>query len=362
MTENVERRLKELRRINRSFCRDALSHRWQFTKGGFTNTNPAESDYWEINERWAWLRSIDCRKKNMFMFTMDFDSDKLGTNILNSVKKSAKVLEDITGKPGMLKASGSSGAHVYQKIIFPHNYTVQHCMTLMKDLAYTVYKKGHLKKRRLLIGPYKKAELSPWESGFIDTRVFKHNGMVRAFSIHPTTMLYSVPIFEDDSINDVQERMRLETKIPFVEVAVVKYSPKWDLEKYVEKDVFERNPINLDLKAMEKLVDRARGDRYYKLLPDTLKGVACMDGDPHHDLKVALVHHLHYYYLMTAEEIRAWLNDNVKWNDFDVNSQQTQYQCYDAVHRIEKYKYPSHYIPLEPDTIPLKREYYGSEE
>ena len=353
-----ERDYRVLRNINRDFCKDAKAFRWQSVNGFFTNERPTKGDKWRLSDKWGWLRSVECKDPHTFMFCMDIDSDYLGPVILRSIKTLKRTIERMYGITPVMKASGKAGAHVYFRITFPRNYTPKYCLKMMTDISYTIYRRSGLKRSGILFGPYRKKSVSREHPGFIDSRMYDMGRMLRAFSIHPEAGRYSVPIYDEDSMGDVERRMRTLEGIRFVTVPTIHYKRNWKLREYQEEEIFERSPLLFDPKELEKVVTKKRGDRYWKLLPETLKGICAMEGDVHHDLKVVVVHHLAFYYLMEADEIKEWLTANVKWSDFEPGSEETDMQCKDAVLRIEKYKYPDYYIPSEPEHIPLRKEYY----
>jgi len=355
-----EKDYRTLYSINKSFCRDAKALRWQWAAGYFSNTRPDETDPWALSDKWGQLRSVECKDPHRFMFCMDIDSDDLGPVVLKSIKTLRRVIMTMYGINAVMKASGKAGAHIYFRIEFPRNYTPKHCLKIMRDMAYTIYRRSGLRKRGILFGPYRKKNVTYENPGFIDSRMYERGRMLRAFTIHPESGKYSVPIYERDRLGDVLERMETLKGIRYVTVPTLHFNRNWKLRRYQETEIFERDPLLFDPKELEKISTKKRGDRFWKLLPDTLKGICAMEGDVHHKLKVVLVHHLAFYYLMEPKEITEWLTANVKWTDFNPGSVETHTQCYDAVLRIEKYKYPDYYIPIEPEHIPLRKEYYDN--
>lgn len=346
----------KLKKINKIFCIDAKEIRWQAKKGFFTKRNINKRYPWSVRSV-GWLRTITSTRRNLFLFFIDVDGSELNEETLSAAFRIHDALEKITSHKPVIKASGKAGAHIYLKMQFPHNYTERHIFKKMKDLAYTCYLKSGIEKDNFLIGPYKKEEIDG--PGFIDTRVYRSDGMVRGFSLHPGSGFYSVPIERSDDLATVKNRMILSTDVPDVRFEVAQFNPRWDLDQFEEADLFEGSPDEegIDFEALKNMVPKYRGDEVWDALPPQLKAVVRMGNDINHDMKWPLIQHLYYYENMSPKEVFQWIWDNANWSDLK-SKRKTFRQVNSTIKWTERHKYPLEYMGIDFERPPLRRKYY----
>ena len=352
----VDQNYIDLKRLNKMFCIDARDVRWQMSNGYFTKKNPNKRYPWSVRSV-GWVRTISSKRNNLYLFFIDVDGAELDADILSASYRISDALENITSQRPVIKASGKAGAHIYQKMQFPRNYTEAHIFKKMKDLAYTCYLKSGVEDDGFLIGPYKKDEIDG--PGFIDTRVYRIDGMVRGFSYHPGSGYFSVPISYGESLDLVYKRMRLEEDIPKVSFKPVHFSPAWPLVEFEESDIFEGNvdEEGIDFEALKGMVPKYKGDQIWKALPPQLKAITRMGNDVNHDMKWPLIQHLYYYENMNSKEVFEWIWENVNWEDM-TDKRKTWRQIKATIKWTEKHKYPLEYMGYDYENPPLRRKYY----
>ena len=354
---------RELQAINRKFCLGAKLLRWQTHDNRFTNVNPGEGrNRWDISV--PWLRSLQFKRHNHYIFFIDIDGFRLDERILNASKDVQAELNNLMNTNyAIMKASGKSGAHIYLRLAFGLNWTEHHCMEKMLDIAYTVYENAGLAKKGFLIGPLKKDGLEHDCPGFIDTRVYAPERMIRGFSRHPVSKLFSVPYTDKDDLISVQARMRLLDPITnYVDFPPVVFG-RPDLLHYEATTAYTNSDVPVDVQFLRSMVDKDfRGDPVYQRLPDTLKAIVRMKNDIKHDMKWPLLCHLAFYELMNPEEICKWVWKYCKWQDL-TDWNKTFDHCVYSYNWVNNRKVFNTLMPYcEPMNVPLKREYYKKDE
>jgi hypothetical protein len=340
--------------LNERFCRKAETVRWQLINGEFTNTNPYQGI--EV----GWMRSIKPIGNHPYLFAIDIDGKGINEKILKATYKLFDALKGITNKKPILKVSGKYGIHLYYLVWFPKNWTDEHIWQKMRELAYTAYLRSGIEEMGYLIGMLKKENLPQDCPGFIDMRIYR-NGMIRGFSLHPGSRLYSVPFRYGENAKTIIRRMRLEETIPPVSLKAFYWNPRWVLEEYKETETFTHNDAPKDISYLRKMVDgNYKGDRLYQALPPIFKSIVRNTDDISHDLKVALVSHISYYFPdMSAKEITMWIWKRCKWEDLN-NWEKTLYQVSYTQSWIREHKPISNLFGfMTEERIPLKRIFYN---
>jgi len=341
----------QLAKINENFCNDSVEFRWQ-TKNDVTIHQPRNDSITKI----GWMRSVECVEPNTFFFVMEFDSNGLNKTILDATKKSALVLKNITGIMPVMKASGKSGSHIYQKIHFPLNYSKRKCQKCKEDLAQTIYNKANLSKMGINIGKLTKKELGD-SIGFVDMRMYESRRMLRGFSVHPGSGLFAVPFVLEDDIPTISKRMRGNLPMPLTSFHTIQWMPhfapdSYDFKKDLENKNVDVNAISADM--ILNIKSKKRGDRYYMCLTPKLKAITSMEGDITHDLKVLLISTLRFMFSMSVNEIKEWIIANVKWSDLDPNSQETDYHIRYTCNWIDTVIFNREYEGPDPEQPPIK--------
>ena len=307
-------RLKDLKRLNMSFCFGASEFRWEVSPGVWTKKNFRG---WNVEDI-GWARSIKYNEKNKYMFVMDIDGNGIDSSLLIQTYILFRKLEEMTGVTPFIKASGQSGTHIVLPIKFPGTWGEDRVFQTMKDIAYTVYTESDV--RGLNIG---RAEKRP----FIDTHMFERGRLVRGLSVHMGSGKYSVPILPGENLNTVNRRMLLLEDIPKVDIGTF-FFKDIELMEYEDKKEYEKKsmePSMLTPLYMSSMKWTKKGDRWYRLLPPQLKVICNMDVDIQHMFTLFHVSYLVYYYGMTPPEIHKWLNSNVRWKDYNPDSRETIY-------------------------------------
>ena len=350
--------LNQLMGINKKFCKQANNLRWQLLDGTFTNTNPnTEKDKW--NPSVGWLRSMKPKGKSPYLFFLDIDGRGLDNRMLEASHKLYYALKDIVGIKPVMKASGRFGIHLYLMFWFPNNWTEEHIWKKMRDLSYTAYINAKLKQDGFLFGMLKKEGLPEDCPGFIDARVYR-DGMCRGFSIHPTSRLYSVPYTIKDDLPTINRRMRLQEPMPRVDFKAKLFNPFWELEDYKQTETFTHENIPRDVTYLREMVDEDyKGDKIYKSLPPIFQAIVRMKDDVSHDLKVALVSHIAFYFpMLSGDDISEWIWKKCRWIDLD-DWPTTSYQCNYTKNWVDSHKGIRNLFGFaDVDKIPLKGIFY----
>ena len=346
-----------LSRINHDFVARAKHCRWELSPGRFTNRFPEGRNRDDIEM--GWLRSIRGKKRSTFLFPIDIDGKDFSLQTINSSFALGEALYDIVGEIPHFKASGRSGAHLYYLFYFPDNWTEFHVLEQMKNLAYTAYLNSKMAEDGYLFGPIKKDALPSGCPGFVDTCIYRIDGMIRGYSIHPNSGLYSVPYRLGEAYDVVRGRMRLMCEMPFEKFQHIKFNPRWKLDKYEETELFSRRGLLPNLSHLRDMVDSDyKGDKYYQSLPDSLKAIVRMGSDVKHELKWPLVAHMRFYWLMEPGQIAEWILRRCKWSDLD-NKEITYDQCYATCKWVDRAKIISNPEGLSlVNNIPLPEIYY----
>lgn len=326
-----------------------------------TKTYPQKYTEHNIDDL-GWLRSIDPKGKNPWLFPMDIDSNEIGPKVLQASFQLSDAFEELIGYKPILKASGKSGAHLYFFFWFPMNWTPRHIFDKMRDLAYTCYLRSGIMDLGFLFGPLKKDGLPKRCPGFVDSVIYRQ-GVIRAFSIHPYTKDYSVPYIAGETLETIKKRMILEEPMPYnVKFDARGFNPKWKLDHFERSVPYTDSALPLSIKNLSNMVkEDYRGDKYYRALPPPLKAIARMEDDIKHDLKVPLVAHMRYYFLMEPDQITSWLFKKSSWTDLN-DPYITLRQCRFICDWVESHKYYGNLSGSMYRKAPLKRIFYDEED
>jgi len=309
-----------IEQINEEFLRGAEDLRYSFMVRGVEKWGN-DLPKWGNVHNCSYYRSIKYKGDNTYVFVCDVDGHEFNRTSLSATAKLYRSAKKLFSVEPLLKASGMKGAQLIMDVDFPDNWTTKTCLHGLARIAYTLWKDSRIK------------ELFKVDFGlklpgtYIDSCMYKRGRVIRSFSVHLGSGLYSVPYKWTDSFNKVKKRMTLEIEPIWPEIPEIWYPDiEGLLEDYTDRYFFEtQGPGEATLKHLDetrvKRQHAGNPGEVYSKLTRRLKKVADMSADISHDFKWPLTLYLYCELGMSRTEIVNWIWKNCSWHD--LNSLQT---------------------------------------
>jgi len=312
-----------IEQINEEFLRGAEDYRYSVMVRGterWLNDPPKHSTPHDT----SYYRTIKYKDDNTYMFVIDVDGHNFNRTSLSANAKLYLSTKKLFSVEPLLKASGMKGAQLIVDVDFPDNWAEKTCLHGLARVAFTLWKYSNIKKL------FKVDFGLKLPGTYVDACMYKKGRVVRSFSKHLGSGLYSVPYKWTDTVNQVKNRMSLKTEPMWPEIPELWYLDiEKELEDYTDKYYFEvAGPGEASLKHLDETrVKRQHagnpGEVYSKLTP-RLKKVADMSADIMHDFKWPLTLYLYCELGMSRTEIINWIWKECAWHDLN-NISKTAY-------------------------------------
>lgn len=305
-----------IEQINEEFLRGAEDLRYSVMVRGterWLNIKPKYS----TPHNTSYYRTIKYADDNTYMCIIDVDGLKFNRTSLSAAAKLYRSTKKLFSVEPLLKVSGMKGNQLGMDVDFPDNWATKTCLHGLARIAFTLWKHSRIK------------ELFKVDFGlklpgvYIDACMYKQGRVVRSFSKHLGSGLYSVPYKWTDNLNQVKKRMTLEVEPMWPEIPEIWYP---DIEKllegYTDKYFFETaGPGKATLKHLDETRMKRRqvgnpGSLYSKLT-SRLKKILDMDADVSHSYKWSLVLYMYCELEMTPEAIINYLWKYAAWSDLN---------------------------------------------
>jgi hypothetical protein len=207
----------ELDRLNKIFCK------------GYCEIAAQTRDYWKrdldyvpnVSPKYSLYRSI--WDSHGMLFVVDAD----GYGDLKQAFYVMRAVYYLTGCNALVKFSGSKGFHVIQRIDAKSESWKKHADETNAFPNVESYLKATLEGMTRLIKNTTTDEKEARKKNLVclDAKMFERKRLIRGFSVHLETGLYSVPVFPDeDELEDVLKRARLESPMGLDDVVIPEFN------------------------------------------------------------------------------------------------------------------------------------------
>ena len=277
----------------------------------------------------TFLRTVKYNDCNKFIFALDCDNDVFDSFILGESKKIYNFIKRVIGVNPVLKASGNAGVQVFFNLLFDQALSYEDCLEGMKNLAYTIYKGTPFLELDIYHPSAKTDDSSP---AFIDMSMFDKNRMIRSYSIHLKSGMFSVPFMPDDTLATVMaKKTKLYDTVSWIAPGTLKFDDIDYLEEWKESPGRGRN---ISIEALEGASLEGSGDVFGRL-PVKLKQIVNVDAEAGcpHDYKWILEAWLRAVEGLSTDAIEKFIVENCRWRDFEANGSaryQIRYSCNSA--------------------------------
>ena len=312
--------------LNLKFCEGADELRYVVPKkDGFFFSNDVIPEPTEG----SWLRSIKYKDENAFLFVLDIDTKRFDRNVLIAARGLYDTIKNYLHVEPVLKASGSKGVQLIFKLVFEENIDEHTALNSMQDLAYTIYK---------ISTPEVKQRLVFDDTPGIDCAMFTKRRMLRSFSKHLGSNMFSVPYKYEDDYKTVKKRMTLEIPlISFDKFPEVHYSDTYVVYKY-ERSTNDIGVLLDDLPDFNSESKRPTDkNKIYQRMPTIFKRIVSCD-HVDHSLKWPLISYMHIWERMKPKEIAEWLWQYSAWKDLS-NVKITMYHLHWTCNWVDNSKW-----------------------
>ena len=299
-----------LKELNDGFLQGAEEYRYINGAGIFFNKKRSTS----TPHNTTYLRSIKFKDDNKYLFVIDVDYETFDEIMLNVGKALYHTIYNLFGIKSIIKVSGGSGIQIVLGMNFPKHYEQSDCLFTMKNLAYTLWLLSSIQSLYgVKFGRYNKKD----HERFIDPRLYERRRMIRSFSIHHKTKMFSVPIMPDDTYADAYLKSSLSAPLWSTPLEWLHCDEVGFL--YRAQDGGSKAATMVELGALPQTTHEGpiSSDAVFEGLPPSLKAVATFDGHIGHEYKWNLVVWMHTKQNMVAEDIERWIWKYCKWNDLD---------------------------------------------
>ena len=320
--------MKTISDLNLTFCEGADEMRYVVPKSnskGFFFSNDVIPEPTEG----SWLRSIKYKDENAFLFVLDIDTKKFDRNVLIAARGLYDTIKNYLHIKPVLKASGSKGVQIIFKLTFDENIDERMALDNMQNLAYTLYK---------ISTPDVKQRLVFDDTPGIDCSMFTKKRMLRSFSKHLGSNMFSVPYKYEDDYKTVKKRMTLEIPlISFDKFPEVHYSDTNVVYKY-ERSTNDIGVLLDDLPDFNSESKRPTDkNKIYQRMPTIFKRIVSCD-HVDHSLKWPLISYMHIWERMKPKEIAEWLWQYSAWKDLS-NVKITMYHLHWTCNWVDNSKW-----------------------
>jgi len=276
-------------------------------------------------------RTIKYADKNKYLFVVDIDGTRFNNQTLSAGFKVRHIARKKLHMHLQPKASGMKGNQLLCDISFPETYGPLKCLEGLARVAYSLWEWSGVEKM------FDVGFGLGLEGVYIDACMYKKGRIVRSFSKHLKSGLYSVPYEPNDPMSKIKSYMKLEEELPWPVIHDYAYLDIAEqLEEYTDKYYFESKGQAINDALLERLdgMDftkrRGRPDAIYSRMPKRLQQIVNMDADIMHDMKWPLTAYLWYQEEMEPEDIIQWFFKNCKWCDLknlDITTYQVSWTC-----------------------------------
>lgn len=207
----------KLHELNRGFCEGTIEYAIE-TETYFKRHLIAMPD---PNPEIAVYRCV-WNADGSLLFVIDVDAP----GKLETAFYVAKAIYYLTGKKCLVKFSGHKGFHVAQHIDFNSESWKSHLDEINQFNSIQEYLKAVLRGITTVVDKTTTDEKIARKKGIpcLDLRMFEQKRLIRGFSYHLKSGLYSVPVFDTDELEDVLKRAKLEAPLGIDEVVIPEFN------------------------------------------------------------------------------------------------------------------------------------------